>query len=204
MGKIYILIISTILFTGCHIGDIADNTVYDVPSDIDVTYSKGNANASVVITEYTDYECPFCAKFTLNTLPLLQNDYIETGKVLFIMKDYTIPNHKYAQKAAEATYCAGDQREDAFWEMHVKLYENQDNLEIEDLMRYAEEIGLESNSFNNCLDIDKYKNLILRNRQEGIDLDITATSTLIINDEKVAGLQPYEDLVKIIETQIKN
>ncbi|MFC1600119.1 DsbA family protein [Patescibacteria group bacterium] len=203
MKKIYILLITIFVVTGCQPDELVDNAVYDIPKEIDVTYSKGNANAAVTITEYSDYQCPFCAKFTLDTLPLLQNDYLETGKVLFQFKDYPIPNHEYAFKAAEATYCAGDQNEDAFWEMHIKLFENQDNLTTNDLMNYAEELGLETNSFNNCLDVNKYKNLVLRNRQEGIELNVTATPTLVINDEIVAGLQPYENLVKIIETQLK-
>lgn len=199
MKKIYILLITIIFFTGCHNGGSPD----EIPSEIDVTYTKGNANASVIITEYSDYECPFCSKFTLDVLPLLQTDYIETGKVLFVFKDYPIQNHEYAQKASEATYCAGEQREDAFWEMHVKLFGNEENLSLDDLMQYAEELDLEINSFNHCLDIDKYRNLVLKNRQEGIERGVTAIPTLIINDEKVEGLQPYESLVKIIETQLK-
>jgi protein-disulfide isomerase len=177
--------------------------LHEIPQEIDVTYTKGNINASVVVTEYSDYECPFCAKFTLNTLPLLQSDYLETGKVLFVYKDYPLPNHEFAQKAAEAAYCAGEQREDAFWEMHIKLFENQANLNLNDLMQYAKELELEANSFNNCLDIDKYKNLVLKNRQEGSDMGVTAIPTLVINDEILAGYQPYENIVKIIETKLK-
>lgn len=203
MKKLAILILILTTLTGCHSDDIDINIVYDVPSDIDITYSKGNANAPVVITEYSDYECPFCAKFTLEILPQLQADYFESGKVLFVFKDYPVPVHQKAQKAAEATYCAGEQREDAFWEMHIKLFSNQENLELNNLKTYAEEIGLELNAFNNCLDVEKYKNLVLRNRQQGAELDVSATPTLFINDEKVVGLQPYENLVKVIETQLK-
>ncbi len=202
MKKLAILICVLTILTGCHLDEADTNIVYDVPSDVDITYSKGNANASVVITEYSDYECPFCAEFTLETLPQLQTDYFETGKVLFIFKDYPIPVHQKALKAAEATYCAGEQREDAFWEMHVKLFANQEDLELDHLRTYAEEMGLELDSFNNCLDIEKYKNLVLRNRQQGAELDVSATPTLFINDEKVVGLEPYENLVELIETQL--
>lgn len=203
MRKFSIAILSIILIAGCNSQGISDDTVYEIPKEIDITYTKGNINADVVITEYSDYECPFCSKFTLNTLPLLQKDYLETGKVLFVFKDYPIPNHEFAMKAAEATYCAGEQREDAYWKMHIKLFENQDNLTLDELMNFAHDLNLETTKFNNCLDIGKYKNLVLRNRQEGINAGVTATPTLLINDEKVVGLQPYENLVKIIETQLK-
>lgn len=203
MKKLILLILSALILVGCHSNDIDPNIIYEVPSDIDITYSKGNANASVVITEYSDYECPYCSTFTLETLPLLQSDYIETDKVLFIFKDYPIPAHQKAQIAAEATYCAGDQREDAFWEMHVKLFANQENIELEDLIAYAEEMGLEINSFSNCLDTEKYRSLVLRNLQQGAELGVAATPTLFINDIKVVGLQPYEYLVELIEQELK-
>lgn len=203
MKKFALIIISALVLVGCHPSDIDPNIVYDVSSDIDITYSKGNANAPVVITEYSDYECPFCSKFTLEILPLLQSDYFESGKVLFIFKDYPIPAHQKAQTAAEATYCAGEQREDAFWEMHVKLFANQENLELEHLTAYAKEMELEINAFNNCLDVEKYRNLVLRNRQQGAERGVSATPTLFINDEKLDGLQPYENLVGVIEAELK-
>jgi len=203
MKKLLFLFITVVLITACNSEKLVDSNDYEIPPEIDVTYSKGNANATVIITEFSDYQCPFCSKFTLDTLPKLQEDYFETGKVRFVFKDYPIPNHVYAQKASEATYCAGEQREEAFWEMHVKLFENQESLKISDLMNYAEELGLETNSFKNCLDVDKFRNLVLRNRKEGIEKNITSTPTLLINDEIVAGLQPYDNLTKIIETQLK-
>lgn len=206
MKKYIILfsLISTItILNACNDSSIDPNAIYYVPEEIDVSYSKGNANASLVITEFSDYQCPFCAKFTLEVLPQLQNDYIETGKILFVFKDYPIPNHKFAQKASEATYCAGEQNQDFFWKLHVKLFENQNKLEIEDILNYVDEMDINKNAFETCLRSDKYKNLVLRNKQEGVFADVTATPTLLIGNEKVIGLQPYENLAKIIETQLK-
>jgi protein-disulfide isomerase len=187
---------------GCGSEENINNEEIVVPKDIDVTYGKGNANAKVVITEYSDYQCPFCARFTLDQLPLLQNDYLETNKVRFIFKDYPIPNHKYAQMEAQATYCAGEQNEDFFWKMHVSLFENQKDITKEDLIARAESMGVNSNVFRSCLETEKYKNLVLRNRQDGIKAGVTGTPTLFINDQKITGIQPYENLVKIIETEI--
>lgn len=188
--------------SGCN-GDANLNEPIDVPPDIDITYTKGNANASVTITEYSDYQCQFCSRLTLEILPLIQNNYIETGKILFVFKDFPIPNHKYAQKASEATYCAGEQEEDKFWEMHVKLFENQSALTREDLSKYAEELELNVQAFDSCLDSEKYKNLVLRNRQDGLKAGVEGTPTLIINDVPLVGLPQYEALKQVIETELR-
>jgi len=180
-----------------------DDSNIAVPSDVDVTYSKGNANAKVVITEYSDYQCPFCAMFTLQTLPQLQNDYIETGKVRLIFKDYPISNHEFAQKASEATYCAGEQDENSFWQMHVDLFSNQDKFSREYFSTLATDYGLNVKAFDACMDSDKYRNLILKNRNEGKEKEVTATPTIFINNTKLLGVQPYEKLKKIIETELK-
>ena len=200
---ILILFLITAFITGCGSEDINESENIVVPKEIDITYGKGNANAKVVITEYSDYQCPFCARFTLDVLPQLQNDYIETGKVKFVFKDFPIPNHKYAQIEAQATYCAGEQNEDYFWKMHVSLFENQKDITKKDLIKRAEAMGINSNVFRSCLETEKYKNLVLRNRQDGLVAGVNGTPTLFINNTKIMGVQPYENLVKIIETELK-
>jgi len=205
MKKIVLLmsLLLTTFISGCgsEEGNVDQNIV--VSKETDITYGKGNANAKVVITEYSDYQCPFCARFTLDILPQLQNDYIETGKVKFIFKDFPIPNHKYAQMEAQATYCAGEQNEEYFWKFHVSLFENQKDITKDDLIKRAEAMGINTNVFRSCLDSDKYKNLVLRNRQDGLKAGVNGTPTIFINNEKIMGIQPYENLVKIIETELK-
>lgn len=204
MKKICLLLfISALFLSGCGGNELDINGNIDVPQDIDITYTKGNANATVKITEYSDYQCPFCSRLTLEILPLLQNDYLETGKVLFIFKDFPIPNHRYAQKASEATYCAGEQNQDKFWEMHVKLFENQNELARENLSKYAEELTLNVQAFDSCLDSEKYKNLVLRNRQDGLKAGIEGTPTLLVNDVPLVGLPQYDALKQVIETELR-
>lgn len=200
MKKIlFCLIVCGLTITGCS-GD--DSSNFNVSAEADVTYSKGNANAKVVITEYSEYECDFCATFTLQVLPKLQEDYISEGKVQFIFKDYPTPNQQYSQKAAEATYCAGEQDENLFWQMHVDLFADQEHLTREDLTKMAEGYGINVQAFDNCLDTDRYKNLVLRNRSEGKQKGVNATPTIFINDTKMIGVQPYENIKKVLEAEL--
>lgn len=198
----FLSLIAIISLNSCSDSTQNPNNIY-VDESIDVTYSKGNANAKVIVTQFGEYQCQFCSKFAIEILPKIQEDYIEPGKILFIFKDYPLPNKENSQKASEATYCAGDQGEEKYWEMHIKLSENYDSLELENIYSYAEELGLQTNAFKTCLDSDKYKNLVLRNKQQGLRLDVNNNPTLIINNEKLVGLQPYENITKVIDTHLK-
>jgi len=99
-------------------------TVKDIPlSDKDPI--KGEAGAPVTIVEFTDYQCPFCSRHTMEVLPQIQTEYIDTGKVSYVIKDVPLTSlgHKNAPKAAEATHCAAEQEK--YWEMHNKIFETQ-------------------------------------------------------------------------------
>src|SRR3989344_1487036 len=86
--------------------------------------TKGDKNAPIVMLEFSDFQCPFCAKFWAETLPQIEKNYVDTGKVYFVYKDFPLSEiHPFAQQAAEAALCAGEQGK--FWEYHDKLFENQ-------------------------------------------------------------------------------
>jgi len=197
-----LLVFGLFFIIGCGQGQqSSDGGSFD---DVDpLFYSKGNANAKVKIVEYSDYECPFCARLTLEVFPQLKEEYIDTGKVQFTFKDFPIPYHRYTQLASESTYCAGEQEEEKFWDMHIKLFENQKNLKKDDLIKYAGEFDLNVEAFEECLDSRKFRDIVLKNKDDGIKAGITATPTLIINGEKLTGLHPYDSVKKIIDTQLK-
>jgi protein-disulfide isomerase len=197
------LLTALLLITACNNEQVDNPDEIYVDPSIDITYSKGNANAKVIVTMFGEYECSFCSKFALEILPKIQDAYIETGKILFIFKDFPITNKQYSPKASEAAYCAGDQGEEKYWDMHIKLSENYDKLQIENLFKYADELELEPNAFKNCLETGKYSNLILRNKQQGLKLNVSNNPTLIINNEKLVGLQPFENIAKVIDTKLK-
>ena len=198
MQKVFsLLCVLVLVASGCSNQENAS-----ISPDIDITYSKGNANADVVVTVYGDYESSFCAMFALEILPHLQKDYIEKGKVRYVFKDYPMPNHEYSQKVSEATYCVGEQDESLYWQMHIDLFSNQEDFDIESLTALVTEYGINVQAFDTCLDTGRYKNLVLRNRKEGQKLDVTATPTIFVNEERLLGVQPYEKIKKVIEKEI--
>ena len=111
---------------------------------------KGDPNAPVTIVEFSDYECPFCEKFYAETLEQLENEYINTGKVKLIYRDFPLGSHPNAQKAAEAAECAGEQGR--YYGMHDMLFENGASGGVASYKAYAQQLGLDTAAFNNCLD----------------------------------------------------
>jgi protein-disulfide isomerase len=141
------------------------------------------SKAKVVIVEFGDFECPFCAQ-TRQLIKSMQNRYGDG--VAFVFKDFPLSSiHPRALDAAQAAHCAGDQGK--YWEMHDSLFADQKHLEIDDLKNKSQELGLDTNKFNECLMSEKYKKSILANVKEGEKLMINGTPliigtpTLIIN-----------------------
>lgn len=95
--------------------------------DISNEPSLGEEDAPVVVVEFTDFQCPFCQTAFTSSYPQLKKEYVETGKVKYVVKDFPLPFHANAQKAAEAANCASDQGK--YWELHDKLFEEQSNWE---------------------------------------------------------------------------
>jgi len=163
---------------------------------------KGDPNAPIIMIEFSDYQCPFCGKFFSTTLPLIEKNYIETGKVKFVYRDFPIPSiHPNAVPAAMASECADDQGK--FWEYHNKLFENQrqwQGLDVQNGIRtfeqFAEELDLDSDTFNTCLESGKYLDEVQKDFNDGVSYGVTGTPGFIIGNEKIgytkmSGAQPY-------------
>lgn len=95
--------------------------IHDAPS-------KGSSKAKVALVEYTDYQCPYCARHATSVLPQIEKNFIKTGKIQYVLRDFSIASlHPHAEKAHEAAHCAGEQGK--YWEMHEQLFSHQKALE---------------------------------------------------------------------------
>lgn len=167
---------------------------------IDDDAVKGDSNAPVTMIEFSDYECPFCGRYFQQTYPQIVKEYVDTGKVKIVFRDFPLSFHENAQKAAEAAECAGEQGK--YWEMHDKLFKNQNALEINSLRQYAKELGLNTKTFDDCLDSGKMASEIQKDFEDGQDAGVSGTPAFFINGISITGAQPFEEFKKIIEQEI--
>lgn len=161
---------------------------------------KGDKNAPVTIVEFSDFQCPYCARFHLDTFPQIDKDYIQTGKVRFVYRDFPLPFHTNAEKAAEAAECAHEQGK--FWEYHNKIFENQKSLSMESLKQWAKDLGLDVVRFNSCLDSGKMAVEIQKDAQEGASYGVSGTPAFFVNGQLLSGAQPYTNFKQLIDQQL--
>ncbi len=119
------------------------------PLPTDASYEKGSLTAPVVLMEFGDFQCPFCSAFALNVLPKLDRDYIETGRVKLVFRQFPLPIHRRAAEAADAAECAG--RQGKFWEYHDALFRSGGGFEDPDLARFAVDVGVDASRFETCV-----------------------------------------------------
>ncbi len=148
---------------------------------------RGNKNAKVVIVEFSDYQCPFCSRWFMQTHPDLQRKYIDTGKVKLVYKDLTLPIHAEADEAANAAHCAGEQGK--YWEMHDRIFYNQGLLKNKDVFdSFGSALGLQMPDFRKCMETNRYQKAIQADVQEANALGITGTPSFIIGREVSPGV----------------
>ena len=158
----------------------------------------GPKNAKVTIIEFSDFECPFCAR-AAKTVDEVKKKY--KGKVRVAFKNYPLDFHPNAKKAAEAALCAGDQGK--FWQYHDTLFDNQRKLTIPDLESFAKAKKLDMGKFNECLSSNKYAQLVANDMKEGEKVGVRATPTFFINGRLLSGARPLEDFVEVIDEELE-
>lgn len=177
-----------------------------VSADDDPT--MGSKDAKVVMIEFSDFQCPFCGRFFAQTLPQVKADYIDTGKVLFVYRDFPLSSiHPNAQKAAEAAECADEQNK---WEdMHNTIFKNQDQWAdldnagaVAKFKEYAKSAGVNEQQFGSCLDSGKYQDEVLKDFNDGINAGVGGTPTFFINGVEVSGAQPFSVFKQIIDQEL--
>lgn len=138
---------------------------------------SGSKNARVALIVYSDFQCPFCGKFARETLPTVEKQYVESGKVLLAFRQYPLPIHNFAEKAAEASLCAA--RQGKFWQFHDDLFANQQTLDPGGLTERAQRLGLDSSTFQTCLNGEAAP-IVQADVKGGPALGVSGTPTFLI------------------------
>lgn len=142
---------------------------------------EGNSDATVKIVEFSDFQCPACGAAHV-TVKKIMAEYGD--KVSLEYKHFPLTSiHAFAFNAAEASECANDQGK--FWEMHDIMFENQDELSVKALKKYAEQLELDAKKFNNCLDSNAKAKYVTADYNEGIGKGVDSTPSFFINGKKL-------------------
>jgi len=174
---------------------------------------KGNPNAPVTVVEFSDFQCPFCSRFFQQTLPLIEENYIDTGKIKFVYKDLPLDSlHPNARAAHIAAECADEQGK--FWEYHDVLFEKQSqwsslaSSELENTFtEFATDMGLQAASFESCMQSPNIADEVNKDTLEAASYGATGTPTFFIGNEKdgfikLVGAQPYAVFQRVIDNQL--
>lgn len=185
---------------------VAPTEPVDVSPDDDAFLGKENAPVTVI--EFSDFQCPFCRKFATDTVPQLKKEYIDTGKVKFVYRDFPLSFHPGATPAAQGAECAREQGK--FWEMHDVIFAEQAKqgagtieFTADDVKKWAGNVGLNTTKFNQCLDSGKYKEEVEKDFSDGSAAGVSGTPATFINGRLVVGAQPFSALKVIIDEELK-
>lgn len=170
------------------------------PNRVDVAAigpSHGPENAPITIVEFSDFQCPYCARL-IPTLEQVKQKYGD--KVRIVFRQYPLNFHQFAQKAAEASLCAHEQGK--FWELHDAMFQNQQALGVDQLKSKATELGMNAEQFNACLDSSKYAEQVKADFDAGSKAGVSGTPAMFINGRFLSGAQPLNEITKIIDDEL--
>lgn len=177
----------------------------------------GNKNAQVTLVEFVDYECPFCKRFFDQTLSDIKKNYIDTGKVKVVMRNFPLSFHQNAHKESQAALCARDQGGDSiYYKFHDEIFKrttsNGTGLAVDQLPKIANDVGIDGTKLQGCLDSDKYKAKVDQDISEGTKAGVSGTPAFFvgkstsgneIDGQIIVGAQPYSAFQTIIDQQLK-
>jgi protein-disulfide isomerase len=160
----------------------------------------GNKNAKVTLIEYSDFECPYCARH-FDTIKQIQQTYSKDVRIVF--RHFPLSFHPNAQKAAEASECAGAQGK--FWEMHDKIFEanKAGKMSVDQWKQDAKDLGLDTNKFNKCLDSGAMASVVSADQAEGSAAGVGGTPATFVNGELIEGALPFESFKAKIDAALK-
>lgn len=175
----------------------------------------GDVDATVTLIEFSDYQCPYCSRNYKKVMPTLINEYVDTSKLKFVMRESPIASiHSNAVNASLAALCANNQGK--YWEMHNMLFENQSDLGVAKLKSFAAEIGLNTENFNSCLDNKEYQSQVDADLKSAADMGVRGTPGFVLgltdpdDPDKalmtvyIRGAQPLDNFKKAIDKLLES
>jgi len=168
-------------------------------------YTMGAASAPLEVTEYSDFECPFCASFATVQMPVIREQLIATGKLRWRFRDFPLPTHRYSRYAALAAQCAGEQGK--FWEMHDRLFEQHQWAQTGDNPRalfrdFARAAGVDLDKYDACMDSQRYAGRIEASVQEGEAAGVRGTPSFYVNGRPF-GRSTSDDFKALVDSLTK-
>ena len=169
-------------------------------------FTLGSDAAPVEVTEYSDFECPFCASFATVQMPVIREQLIATGKLRWRFRDFPLPSHQYSRYAAMAAQCAGEQGK--FWQMHDHLFNNhqwaQTGKNPRSLFRdFARASGLDLDKYDACMDGQRYAARLDASIQEGDALGVRGTPSFFVKGRPYTGRGTSDDFKALVDSLTK-
>jgi len=166
-------------------------------------YMRGSPSAPVEITEFADYQCPFCQTFATLQMPTIEERLIATGRLRWRYRDFPLQQHSFARLAAHSAACADEQGK--YWEQHDRIYQGQQDWagtrDAGPLFRnYAKAAGLDLRRYDACMKAGKYAGRIQASYNEGVQLGVNSTPTLLVGDRLYKGRVDSDAITKLVDS----
>jgi len=170
----------------------------------------GSPSAPVAVVEFSEFQCPFCRRFHDQTMAQLKEQYVDTGKVRYVFRDFPLDFHPQAKPAAVAAYCASKQ--DAFWKMHDALFANQPRLGPPLFEELAKSLGLDLAAFQACLQAPESVKEVEADASYGASVGVTGTPTFfigrlkdgrLVSPQRISGAQPLAAFTTALDALLK-
>lgn len=166
-------------------------------------YLKGSPDAPIEITEYADYQCPFCQTFATLQMPAIEERLIRTGRLRWRYRDFPLQQHSFARLAAHSAACADEQGK--YWEQHQRIYDGQADWAASDdagkfFRQYAQANGLDLARYDECMRTGRYAGRIQASYEEGARLGVSSTPTLLVGNRLYQGRLDSDAIRRLVDS----
>lgn len=170
-------------------------------------YVKGSGTAPVEITEYADYQCPFCQTFATLQMPTIEERLINTGRLRWRYRDFPLQMHPFARLAAHSAACADEQGK--YWQQHDRIYQGQSEWSAasnaaSNFRQYAQSAGLDLGRYDACMKSGKFAGRIQADYNSGVALGVSSTPTLVVNGRLYRGRFDSDAVTKLVDSLTRN